>query len=160
MDNRQTVGDVRGQSLGEYWPYDLVGIQEGWVVVDLTKEINQQIATARKSPSGTIYPYGKAGEAEKELKRRKAGRPPSIDLGEYTYRAAGKETTYQLSASQESGDFGGLHITFKAQYGPQLHEYDTGSAILTDEGYSIYVYGATAVAAARYFAREYHTLAR
>lgn len=66
MDARKEFGnnhgDVRGQSVGNYYPFDLVGVQEGWVICNLLKPIDPQIKEAREKDN--IYPYGKAKEAE------------------------------------------------------------------------------------------------
>lgn len=68
-EQRTTVGDVRGESLGEYWPLDLVGVQEGWIICNQTQDINAQIAAAREK--GLVYAYGEASVAEDVMKNLK-----------------------------------------------------------------------------------------
>ena len=57
--SRQTVGDVRGDSLGDYWPYSAVcvGADFKWVLCDLTKPLQPQIEKARETYEVFLNPH-------------------------------------------------------------------------------------------------------
>ena len=47
-------GDLRGQSAGEYYPFDIVAVGKpaclDWIIVDLRKDVDEQIAAAKAVP--------------------------------------------------------------------------------------------------------------
>ena len=80
-----------------------------------------------------------------------------LNLGHYDVGTVSGPTDrrdlYALLRSKDGEDQATVH--FGARYGDEPHEYQSGEAFYSDGQWNLYVNGATAIAAARYFANHH-----